>query len=48
MGLGVGLRSPSKHETLTSCWFNVGPTSKRWANTEPVLDQRLVFAGAGP
>ena len=43
---------PSKHETLTQCCFNVGPTSetagrrrRRRANIQTTLDHSIVFAG---
>ena len=35
--------SPSQHDTLTQCWFNVGRSSatlaKHWANIGPVYDE---------
>ena len=36
---------PSKHETLTKCWFNVGPSSKTVGHIELTVGQRFVFAG---
>ena len=35
----------SKHDTLTQCWFNVGPPSTTSDNIEPTLGQQVVFAG---
>ena len=36
--------APSKHETLTHCWINVGQCQRQWANVESNLGLRLVFA----
>ena len=33
---------PSKHETLTQCWFNVGPPSKTVGEGGPTLNQHWV------
>ena len=40
---------PSKHETSTQCWANVGPPSTTLSQHYPVLGYRVVFgAGLGP
>ena len=36
---------PSKHDTLSQCWFNVGPASQTVINIKPTLDQCLTFVG---
>ena len=33
---------PSKHGTLTECWFNVGQRRRRWSNNKTTLDQFFV------
>ena len=39
------VNTPSKHETLTQCWFNSGPPSATLAQHTTTLVQRLLFAG---
>ena len=38
---------PSKHETFSQCWFDVGPRLRRWPNIKPTLAERLVLARKG-
>ena len=38
-------REPSKHDTLTQCWVDVGRRRRRRANNDPTLGQRVVVGG---
>ena len=39
---------PSKHDTLAQRWFTVVHRLRRWANSKPMLAQRLMSDGSTP
>ena len=39
------VHTPSKHSTITLCWFNVGPASQTMGQHQAIFGSSSVFAG---
>ena len=39
---------PTKHDTSAHRWLTVGHRLRRWSNSKPTLDQRLMFSVSSP